>query len=453
MSLPSGWSRVPIENVADISSGVGFPKDRQGLRAGQFPFAKVSDITRAVVAANGFLSEATNYVNKEDLSSLRAKPIPAGSIVFAKIGEAIHLNRRARTTVPVVLDNNCMALTPRVGMVDPEFLYRFMTTVSLSPFAVATSVPSVRRTDVARIEIPLPPLAEQRRIVRKLDTVLERSKSARDNLARVPRLIERYKEATLAAAFRGALTVDWRQNQPRMAEGKQLLADLLASHQKSGKKKRAVEAFDPPEFLPELPYGWTWCPVDALASAVSDGVHKKPNYVEHGVLFLTVRNLTAGPGITFNGCRFVTQSDHEEFTKRTNPERGDLLISKDGTLGVVRAVRTDIPFSIFVSLALVKPIDRSMSDYLEFALSSPQVQQQMVGVGTGLQHIHLVDLRRDLIPIAPPEERVEIVKRINSAFAYIDRLECETIRATKLLERLDQATLAKAFRGELTGVN
>ena len=58
-----------------------------------------------------------------------------------------------------------------------------------------------------------------------------------------------------------------------------------------------------------------------------------------------------------------------------------------------------------------------MTDYLELALTSPQVQQQMVGVGTGLQHIHLTDLRRDFVPIAPAEERTEIVKRVHSAFA------------------------------------
>jgi type I restriction enzyme S subunit len=90
-----------------------------------------------------------------------------------------------------------------------------------------------------------------------------------------------------------------------------------------------------------------------------------------------------------------------------------------------------------------------MTDYLELAFTAPQVQQQMVGVGTGLQHIHLTDLRRDFVPIAPAEERAEVVKRVHSAFAYIERLETETIRAAKLIDRLDQATLDKAFRGDL----
>jgi type I restriction enzyme, S subunit len=183
-----------------------------------------------------------------------------------------------------------------------------------------------------------------------------------------------------------------------------------------------------------------------MNSAVSS---RSSNYVENGIPFLTVRNLTAGEGISFENCRFITRADHKEFIKRAHRERDDLLISKDGTLGVVRAVRTDTVFSIFVSITLVKPIDREMTDYLELAFTSPQVQQQMIGVGTGLQHIHLTDLRKDLIPIAPPNEREEVVKRVREAFGKVEGLGAEVNRAAKLCQRLDRATLTKAFNGSL----
>lgn len=180
-----------------------------------------------------------------------------------------------------------------------------------------------------------------------------------------------------------------------------------------------------------------------------DGVHKKPDYVETGIPFLTVKNLTAGKGLSFDECKYIRESDHEDYIKRTPPEKGDILISKDGTLGVVRAIRTDRVFSIFVSVALVKPIDYTMTDYLELAFQSPQVQEQMVGVGSGLQHIHLTDLRKDLIPVAPETERHVIVKRVRSALETVERMAVEAGRAYELLEHLDQGTLAKALWGEL----
>lgn len=204
-----------------------------------------------------------------------------------------------------------------------------------------------------------------------------------------------------------------------------------------------------PEFLGILPENWRWLPVDALAWKVVDGVHKTPNYVESGVPFVTVRNLTAGNGIDLTNLKYVSQDDHQRFSRRANPEKGDILISKDGTLGVVRAIKEEPGFSIFVSVAMVKPAMKEMTPYLEWAFKAPQVQEQMVGVGTGLQHIHLTDLRKDFIPVAPIEEQREIVDRLEAAMERLNVLAMEREQAARLLDHLDHGLLARAFRGEL----
>jgi type I restriction enzyme, S subunit len=169
-SLDEEFEFSKVGLVSTISSGVGFPKDRQGKTSGDFPFAKVGNISRAVAGAAGRLSTASNYVGQENLASLRATPVSQGSTVFAKIGEALRLNRRAITAVSVILDNNCMALTPIVDEVRPAYLYYFMQTVDLSPFAVATAVPSVRRGDVGSLQIFKPTHEEQDKIIRRIET-------------------------------------------------------------------------------------------------------------------------------------------------------------------------------------------------------------------------------------------------------------------------------------------
>src|SRR5262249_21241508 len=151
-----------------------------------------------------------------------------------------------------------------------------------------------------------------------------------------------------------------------------------------GRRQMSEVAAGNGDDLPDVPDGWTWATVDELTTKVVDGVHKKPEYVTHGVPFLTVRNLTAGPRLSFEKTSFVTRSDHDEFIKRANPERGDILVTKDGTLGVVRIIDTDNEFSIFVSLALVKPVIKATATYIALALSSPQVQRSIVVTGTGL---------------------------------------------------------------------
>jgi len=209
---PAGWGSEKIKAISEVSSGFGFPERFQGKEAGELPFAKVKDISYAFKNTHGRLVSADNYVNYDELNELKAHPVRAGSIAFAKIGEALRLNRRVLLGVDAILDNNCMAITPDTRVVSSDFLYRFLTTVDLSPFAVATTVPSVRRGDVEGIEVPLPPQCEQRRIVAKIDSLSAKSGRARDHLDHLPRLVEKYKQAVLAAAFRGDLTREWRKN-------------------------------------------------------------------------------------------------------------------------------------------------------------------------------------------------------------------------------------------------
>lgn len=313
--------------------------------------------------------------------------------------------------------------------------------------------------------VPLPPLPEQRRIVRKLGALSARSTTARTHLTAIEKLVSRYKSALLHCAFSGELTADWRASHPpkqlvseyrhdvlEIRRNEWIRRELLKKPDQTATKvamRYASPQWEVPEDFAQLPTGWLWVSTEALSTKVTDGVHKKPNYVEDGIPFIMVKDMTAGQGISFVNTKYISPVDHAEFIKRTDPERDDILITKDGTLGVVRRVTSDAEFSIFVSVALVKPAIRQMSPYLEYAYQAPQVQEQMVGVGSGLQHIHLTDLRKDLVPIAPLEEQREIVRRIESAFAKIDRLAAEAAKALKLTDRLDQRILAKAFAGEL----
>jgi len=223
-----------IGDICDITSGFGFPKHLQGKEDGKYPFAKVSDISRAVSSASGQLGSAANYVDESDLKELKAKPVPKGSTVFAKIGEAVRLNRRALATCSLVIDNNCMALTPDTMRVLPEFVFLFMQTVDLSPFAVATTVPSVRRGDVESIGLTLFSLPEQTEIVRRVDALFALADRIEARLATAQRLVERLTPATLSKAFRGDLVPQDPNDEPAST----LLARLSTGPASKASQKR-----------------------------------------------------------------------------------------------------------------------------------------------------------------------------------------------------------------------
>jgi type I restriction enzyme S subunit len=101
--LPDGWISAEMENLANVQSGVGFPKALQGKTSGDLPLAKVSDISNATLENSGILSQAANYVSAAEARELRGIIFPSKSILFAKIGEAIRLNRRVMNTVPTLV--------------------------------------------------------------------------------------------------------------------------------------------------------------------------------------------------------------------------------------------------------------------------------------------------------------------------------------------------------------
>lgn len=149
------WLEGQCSDIAHVWQGYGFPDRYQGQRTGTYPFYKVSDISAAVEHGGQLLDEAQNYIDETVLKKLKAKPVPAGTIVFAKIGEAIRKNRRALTTKPAVIDNNVAGVKAITGKMTDDFLFYLWTTVSLMDFAGGV-VPAVSKTAIENIPVSYP---------------------------------------------------------------------------------------------------------------------------------------------------------------------------------------------------------------------------------------------------------------------------------------------------------
>lgn len=157
------WDEGTISDIGTVLQGYGFPERYQGQQSGDFPFYKVSDISRSLGAGKTFIEEAANYVNETQLKELRAKPIPAGTTVFAKIGEAIRSNKRAITTVPCLIDNNAAGVKSIRGKATDFFIYLTMERISLIDHAGGV-VPAVNKSAIEAIPVKFPRVEEQRRI-------------------------------------------------------------------------------------------------------------------------------------------------------------------------------------------------------------------------------------------------------------------------------------------------
>lgn len=152
-----------LAEVATIDSGAGFPLPYQGTQDAEFPFLKVSDMN---LAGNERIIRCwNNSVTDEIRKKLRAKAFPAGSLIFPKIGAAIGTNKKRQLMQPSCVDNNVMAVIPRVDLLEPDFLYYLLLAKNISDFASDSNPPSIRKSDVENWVVRIPSLAEQRRII------------------------------------------------------------------------------------------------------------------------------------------------------------------------------------------------------------------------------------------------------------------------------------------------
>jgi len=160
------WPAVEIRQIAQVVSGFGFPRKFQGNPNEEFPFFKVGDMNSP--GNERCMNVIANTISALTLKKLKAKTFPPGTIIFPKIGAAIATNKKRMLTQPSVVDNNVMGLIPN-DLIDEWYLYYWMQQFDLRSVTNIGPVPSMRKTEVERVRIPLPSLTEQRRIVEILD--------------------------------------------------------------------------------------------------------------------------------------------------------------------------------------------------------------------------------------------------------------------------------------------
>ena len=163
--------QMKLRDCCDFYAGTGFPEIYQGASKGEYPFYKVGDISTNVIAGNIYLEECENYVSHNVVAQIKGTIIPAGTVVFAKIGEALKKNRRAITRRESLVDNNAMGVAPHADFLREKYFYYFMLALKMEQYAEATAVPSVRKTRLEQVLINIPPLKQQTQIENLLDSL------------------------------------------------------------------------------------------------------------------------------------------------------------------------------------------------------------------------------------------------------------------------------------------
>ncbi|WP_410689910.1 restriction endonuclease subunit S [Citrobacter freundii] len=295
-----------------------------------------------------------------------------------------------------------------------EFLFYYLSFLPLTKLNRSTAIPGLNRDDAYDLNIALPPLAEQKIIAEKLDTLLAQVDSTKARLEQIPQILKRFRQAILTAAISGRLTDKWRK-------------------------------------LTDLQTIWKSHTLGELVT-IDRGSSPRPikDYIttdENGVNWIKIGDTKEGEKYIRSTKERITREGSKKSRKVTP---GDFILSNSMSLG--RAYIVEIEGYVHDGWFILRLPENIDKDYFYYLLSSSQLQTQFssLAVGGVVQNIRSELVKQAIVNIPPLPEQHEIVRRVEQLFAYADTIEKQVNNALSRVNSLTQSILAKAFRGELT---
>ena len=388
-----------LGEVCDFYAGTGFPNEYQGRVAGKYPFYKVGDISKNVLEGNRELKICANYVDEEVVQKLKGSILPPKTIVFAKIGEALKLNRRAITSCECLVDNNVMGVKAQNGRLNDEYLFYWLQNLNLSDYSESTTVPSVKKSRLQNIEINVSPLEEQEKVASTLNKLSSLILTRKKQLSKLDELV----------------------------------------------KARFVEMFGDFEVNPKEFPVYHLCELCDVGS--SKRIYQEEQSIS-GIPFLKVADLNelidTGKYLcsTFIPLERYEQLLHKELT----PKENDILITSRGTLGKCYIVQSDDEFyfqdGMISWLSNLSP--KVSSIYISYLFAQPYIQKQIESLQAGSTVAYLsIAMLKKMNVILPP-------KKLQDDFAtFVEHVDQQKQTVQQSLEKLE--LMKKALMQEYFG--
>lgn len=208
------------------------------------------------------------------------------------------------------------------------------------------------------------------------------------------------------------------------------------------------------DWLGEVPEHWIVSKLKYVTNQIIDGAHFTPTYVSEGVPFLRVTDIvkSGGKAIDLNGVKLIPIQEHADLIKRCKPEKGDILYSKNGTIGIPRVIDWDWDFSIFVSLSLLKTEkDKINSHYLAYYLTSKVTQNQIeIGAKSNtVTNLHLDKIKEFIITLPSLDEQGEIVEKLDFDIKKINNMLDVNNQTIEKLNEYRTALITAAVTGKI----
>lgn len=464
LKIPKEWVFTPINNAMDIVGGNQPPKSEFSAHSGEGLIRLIqirdykSDANKVYIP----LEKAKRFVSKDD-------------VMIGRYGPPIfQILRGLEGAYNVAL----MKAVPVAGAIDNEFLYYYLQNRDLYNYVEAASdrtagQSGVNKAHLEKYPFPLPPLAEQKVIADKLDTLLAQVETSKARLDRIPKILKTFRQSVLAAAVSGKLTEEWRGDKRFNVsnELKQIHKSRDELYQKDNKKhfdktgknlrKYDYSTLNEEPVVRAIPEGWELVKLGEIVSFLTD-YHANGSYEvlkEHVELKETEDYACMIRATNFEKNNFYDlfvyiSEEAYEFLEKSKLYGNEILIGKIGNAGSVYLMpKLDKPASLAMNLFALRFDEKLVNPsyiymFLNSSLGESNIQKYVKGVAT--KSIDKKSVRSVFINYPSFEEQSEIVHRVEELFAFAERIEEKGNAALERVNNLTQSILAKAFRGELT---
>ena len=403
LDIHRSWKRVPLALVSDVKNGFAFKSTLFNNQGEGERLIRIRDVLPGDTKTyySGMVPDGY-WVNPDD-------------IVVGMDGD---FNLACWQSRPALLNQRVCRLDVTSQSYIKRFFYRvlpgYIEAVNLN--TSSTTVKHLSSKTLSELLIPLPPLAEQKVIADKLDTLLAQVENTKARLERIPQILKRFRQSVLAAAVSGRLTEEWRE-------------------------QNGVSDTD-----------WDALTVGDVATVATGKTpsRKEPKYWEDGdTPWLT--SASTGAIYTDSAEQFVTKSAVDECSLKVFPP-GTLLLAMYGE-GKTRGQVTELRLSATCNqacAAVTADEQKILRSYLKLRLLENYEETRKAAAGGAQPNLNLNKVRTIGISVPDKEEQTEIVRRVDQLFAHADRIEQQVNNALARVNNLTQSILAKAFRGELT---
>ncbi len=457
--LPEGWVEATISQMVSAN---GIFNDGDWVESkDQDENGDVRLIQLADVGIGKFRNKSARFLTSKKAVELNCTFLDKGDILIARMPDPLGracifpLTGKNVTVVDIAI--------VRCGTngVDNQWLMYALNSPSIQRQISELSSGSTRlrisRKNLSTILFPLPPLAEQKRIVAKLDAAFGHLETLKTSLNRIPELLKKFRQNVLTQAVTGKLTEDWREGK-ELNNSLDLLNKLKLIQEQLIKSKIvrdiAINTHDRLNNFSDLPESWVITDLLNLSKIIDPNpTHRMPNYVSEGSPFISTENIVNENTLNLKIGKKVTDETVKEQIKRFEIKSGDFLFTRIGTIGKVCNLPLVRNYALSHAVCIISSYSEELClpAYLKIALKSQKVLQQGIeGVkSVGVPDLGMGKVRAFQIPFPSKQEQQEIVKRVEALLSQADALEAQYESLKAKIEKLPQALLSKAFRGEL----